>query len=246
MIIIEPEIFNVFPEIKCGFSTKTDPEALPPYYFNLSASVGDDPAAVMARKERFYNWFGITSSDVATQYQVHEDTITYVTKPGLSPSSDALVTDVTGLGLVVSSADCLPVFIYDKKNHVIAGIHSGWKSSEKRIVRKALEFLQDKWNSHPDDLYIYFGPSISGEVYEVGPEVAQKFPSKYLIPKKEKFLLNIPLFNLDILTSFGIPDKNIQVSRLCSYSSKKLLHSYRRDGQVSGRAVGMILMKEKN
>lgn len=246
MIIIEPEIFNQFPEIKCGFSTKPDQEARPPYFFNLSASVGDDPAAVVARKEQFYNWFGLTSSDVATQYQVHEDTVTLVTKPGLYPSSDALVTDVTGLGLVVSSADCLPVFVYDRKNRVIAGIHSGWKSSEKKIVRKAIQFMEEKWNSHPDNLYVYFGPSISGKVYEVGPEVAEKFPSKYLTPVKEKFLLNIPLFNYDILSSFGIPSRNIQVSRLCSLTNERLLHSYRRAGQVSGRAVGLIVMKEKS
>lgn len=246
MIIIEPEIFNQFPEIKCGFSTKSDTETVPPFHFNLSASVGDDPDAVLARKERFYKWFGLTPSDVATQHQVHEDSVTFVTKPGLFPLSDALVTDVSGLGLVVSSADCLPVFVYDKKNMVIAGIHSGWKSSEKKIVRKTIQFLEEKWNSHPDNLYVYFGPSISGEVYEVGPEVAEKFPSKYIIPLKEKFLLNIPLLNFDFLTSYGIPEKNIQVSRLCTFNNRKLLHSYRREGPISGRAVGLIMMKVKN
>lgn len=245
MIIIEPEIFNQFPEIKCGFSTKSDQDALPPYHFNLSGSVEDDPKAVLGRKERFYNFFGLTPSDVATQHQVHEDSVTVVKRPGLYPSSDALVTEVAALGLVISSADCLPVFIYDKKNRVIAGIHSGWRSSEKRIVRKTIDLLVQKWNSHPDHLFAYFGPSVSAEVYEVGAEVAERFPSKYFIPVKEKFYLNIPLFNFDILTSYGVPEKNIQVSRLCSYSNQKLLHSYRRDGKVSGRAVGLIMMKDK-
>ena len=36
---------------------------------------------------------------------------------------------------------------------------------------------------------------------------------------------------------------NIQVSKLCSYEYSNLLHSYRREGEKSGRAIGVIALK---
>ncbi|MEK6553401.1 MAG: laccase domain-containing protein, partial [Bacteroidota bacterium] len=48
----------------------------------------------------------------------------------------------------------------------------------------------------------------------------------------------------DELLNFGIQESNIEISSLCSYE-EKYLHSYRRDGKNSGRALGVIAMKEK-
>jgi len=47
-----------------------------------------------------------------------------------------------------------------------------------------------------------------------------------------------------MLISEGVKEKNIQVSKLCSYEYANLLHSYRRDGIKSGRALGVIAIKE--
>jgi copper oxidase (laccase) domain-containing protein len=47
------------------------------------------------------------------------------------------------------------------------------------------------------------------------------------------------------MLKFGLLKKNVQVSSLCSYEMRDLLHSYRRDGEISGRAFGIIAMKNK-
>lgn len=242
MIIIEPEIFNPFLQLKCGFASKVDSAAGAPYHFNLSYSVGDEKEKVDANRRKFYSHFSLSPDQVATQNQTHSANVTIVEKPGNYPDSDALITKEKNLGLVVSSADCLPVFIYDFTQNIIAAVHSGWRGTQQRILSAVLETLFTNYSSHPDNLYTYFGPSISASVYEVGPEVAEQFPKKYSVKRKEKYLLNIPLVNYDILRGAGIPDENIQISKHCTYTDFHFLHSYRKGGKVSGRALGLITM----
>jgi len=93
---------------------------------------------------------------------------------------------------------------------------------------------------------VYIGPSISQRNYEVGVEVAQLFDPKYSIKKGNKFLLDVRKVNYDMLINFGIPQNQIEVSDLCTFEAKDLLHSYRRDGNKSGRCYGVIAFKEES
>lgn len=243
MLILKSFLFEKFPEIIFGFSTKIGENKKPPYYFNLSLSVGDEEKIVNKNRENFFNKLGLKSENVAFQKQVHGNEISFVTKGGISGESDALITDKRNLGLAISTADCVPVFIFDKKNKIIAGVHSGWRGTEKKILVKVLNKFKNDFNSSSDNLIVYIGPSISQKNYEVGEEVAEKFDKKYLIPKSGKYLLNVAGINYDFLLDFGVPKENIQISSLCSFDAKNLLHSYRRDGIKSGRALGVIAMK---
>jgi YfiH family protein len=155
---------------------------------------------------------------------------------------DALLTKKKGIGLAVSSADCAPIFIYDKINKVIAGIHSGWKGTSQKIVKETLITLRENFNCNPHNLIVYVGPSISQKNYEVGKEFQNIFDIKYLLPQNGKFKLDVKQANYDMLVNFGIPESQIEVSNLCSFQ-EEYLHSYRRDGLKSGRAFGIIALK---
>jgi copper oxidase (laccase) domain-containing protein len=63
--------------------------------------------------------------------------------------------------------------------------------------------------------------------------------------KETKFYLDLAGANYKMLIDEGVKKVNIQVSALCSYEYENLLHSYRRDGNKSGRALGIIAMKDK-
>jgi YfiH family protein len=245
MEVLKSRIFSGFPEITFGFSTKIGLNRGAPYFFNMSLTGSDNKEIVIENRTAFFNYLGLKYDEVVLQRQIHSDIITYVKKGGEIGESDALITDKFDIGLAVSSADCTPVFIYDKKNKVIAGIHSGWKGTEKKIIQKTLTGLINEFNSSPENLFVYMGPSISQKNYEVGPEVAEGFNNKYFIPKGDKFLLDVPSANYDMLIEAGIPEKNIEKSDLCTYEMKDLLQSYRRDGLFSGRALGIIVMKDK-
>jgi YfiH family protein len=244
LFVIKPYIFNRFPEIVCGFSTKIGLNRTAPYYFNLSLSVGDDERIVNENREAFFNYFGLTSVQIAFQKQVHSDIITPVEKAGVCGESDAMITDQINLGLVISAADCTSVYIYDYKKKVIAAIHSGWRGTKEQIVLKTLHKLFSDYRCEPENMFVYIGPSISQANYEVGKEVAEQFDRKYLKLNNNKFFLDVAGANHDMLINNGVPKANIQKSILCTYEFGELLHSYRRDGIKSGRSFGLIALKD--
>lgn len=250
MVIIKSSLLEQYEELIFGFSTKISVERNPPFYFNLSTSVGDDEKIVKENRKLFFSELGLNPENIALQKQVHGDEINYVTEGGTHDESDALITDKKNIGLGISTADCTPIFIFDKKNKVIAAVHSGWRGTEKKILLKVLNKLKEDFNSTAENIVVYIDPAICQKNYEVGQEVAEKFKEKYLIPKvrkdsfgREKFLLDIPRINYDILINFNIPKENIQLSSFCTFEMKYLLHSYRRDGLLSGRALGIIAMR---
>jgi polyphenol oxidase len=245
MLIVKPFIFKQYPEIVYGFSTKIGPNANPPYYFNLSNSVGDNKEIVDLSRESFFYKLGLNENKISYQKQVHEDYIREVNVSGNCGESDALITTSKNLGLAISSADCPAIFIYDPVKKNIAAVHSGWRGTEKKIVQKTIIKLKDEFSSDPQDLICYIGPSISQKNYEVGEEVAHKFDDEFILKKEDKFYLDVAGVSYKMMIAEGVKKINIQVSKLCSFEYESLLHSYRRDGQKSGRALGVIAMKEK-
>ena len=244
MIIVRPFIYEPYPDIVCGFSTKVGSSSIPPFYFNMSYSVGDKKENVDNNRKIFFADLGLNREKVSYQKQVHEDTIKEVNTFGNCGESDALITTKKNLALVISSADCPAILIYDPKNKIIAAVHSGWRGTEKKILQKTIAKLKKKFNSNPEDLVIYLGPSISQTNYEVGEEVAKKFDSGFILKKENKFYLDLKAANKKMILDEGVKVQNIQISELCSYEYENLLHSYRRDGVKSGRALGVIAMKE--
>lgn len=246
MIIIKPSVFQDYPEILFGFSTKIGNGKISPYHFNLSLSVDDNIDAVWQNREMFFSFVGLNISDIVFQKQMHGDTVTIANEPGLIGESDAVITAKQGLGLAVSVADCTPIFLFDKDKKAIGAVHSGWRSTEKKILLKTLQKMNDVFGSDPADIITYLGPSISQKNYEVGKEVASLFDDGYIKKKNKKLYLDVAQANYDILVKFGIRKENIQVSSLCTYERADLLHSYRREGQRSGRAYGVIALKKDN
>ncbi|MDP2365158.1 MAG: peptidoglycan editing factor PgeF [Ignavibacteria bacterium] len=243
MHILKPYIFQSYPEIIFGFSSRVSSQTKPPYYFNLSYSVGDDESIVDNNRKEFFKALGLTIENVGYQRQIHSDIIKVIGCGGDNGESDALITDKKNLGLAITVADCTNIFIYDKKSKVIAAVHSGWRGTEQKILNKTLEKLKKNFSSTPESLFIYIGASISQANYEVGSEVAEKFDSKFVSRINEKLYLDVSGINYQMLLDFGVPKNQIQKSELCTYEFKNLLHSYRRDSSDSGRSIGVIAIK---
>jgi polyphenol oxidase len=246
MEIIKSKIFEQFPDLIFGISTKIGLGRQAPFYFNNSLTVGDDERTVWENRDYFFNQIGLKRNQVALQLQIHSDIVTIVNTPAFIGESDAMITDKKMVGLAISTADCTPIFIYDKEKKVVAGVHSGWRGTAKRILEKALLSLKQNYMCNPKDLYVYIGPCISQKNYEVGEEVARFFDPKYLIKSEEKkYLLDVKKANYDILIKHHVPEEQIEISPICSFTEGNM-HSFRRDKENSGRSLGVIAMKEIN
>lgn len=242
MFIGKPKIFSQFPNVLFGLSQKVPLAHDDKYNFNMSKSIGDNEDNVIGNREMFFNSLGLSANNVVIQKQIHGDTINVVDKFKVNLEGDALITKTNNLGLAISTADCTNIYLYDSKENIIAAVHSGWMGTEKRILEKTLQTLCNNFNVNPQNLFVYFGPSICQDNYEVGIDFHSKFDDKYLTKKGEKFLLDLKKANKDILTNNGVPESQIEISDICSFENTNF-HSYRRDKTRSGRALGVIALK---
>ncbi len=244
MKIIESKILKRFSHIHFGFSTKIGLGREAPYHFNISKSVGDDEDAVESNRHAFASALKIDPQRVVYQKQIHSDIVKVVDDPGTAGECDAMITDKKNLFLAATSADCPTIYMYDRSKNIIAAVHSGWRGTAKKITGKTVEQLKIEFKSDPVDLFVYMAPAICQSNYEVGEEVINQFDSRYVKKVNDKLYLDLISANYDMLSEHGVPEENIEVSQMCSFQETDLLHSYRREGEKSGRAFGIIGMKE--
>lgn len=169
-------------------------------------------------------------------------------RPGDLGEGDALISNTTGLALVIRTADCVPVLMADTRNRVVAAVHAGWRGTVKAIVPAAIQRMAQLYGTRSEDLVIAIGPAIGGCCYQVGRDVAVQFSS--LFPERDD--LNGPT-KVDLseatvrqVTREGCPMthvRQIDSSGLCTRCSEDLFHSYRRDGDLAGRMFSWIRIR---
>jgi len=223
-------------------STKPGGSNLPPFYNNLSYKVGDNENTVSSNRHKFFSSLNIDEKNLAVPKQVHSLNVRIIETPGSYPETDALITNKKNLFLSVSIADCYPVLIYDKSKHIIAAVHSGWRGTQKVILTHTLNKMFEQFECFPDDLFIFIGPGISKNNFEVGEEVALLFEEKYRHSKNGKYFIDLRENLADQLSFFHIPAGNIEFNPMCSFDETDYLHSYRRDKENSGRMLAVIGM----
>ena len=76
--------------------------------------------------------------------QVHGDKAVHTSPHSIdfSKEADAHYTGEKNLGLAISTADCIPVMIYNENPMWISGIHAGWRGVLNKIVPKTIEALK--------------------------------------------------------------------------------------------------------
>jgi len=94
-------------------------------------------------------------------------------------STDALATDVSGQGVVTYHADCFPLLFADRGRGVVAGGHAGWRGALAGVATQTVQALHLAYGSEPDELDVLIGPGICARCYQVGAEVADRFPARY-------------------------------------------------------------------
>lgn len=237
-LIYEPRIFKRFQGVRAAMTLRGSADN--PYGFNMSLSVGDDEDCVRENRRRLAVRLGFQPERLATQMQVHGDTIGMV-KEGYSPcQSDALIAAEPGWLLGVSVADCIPVLMYDAGREVIAGVHSGWRGTARNISGATIARLEKEFGTRPEDLFIYAGASAGQCCYEVGEDVASAFnPHHSRVLGQGKYLFDNKGAVLEQLLEAGVPSAQIELDVRCTICDPAL-HSYRRDGARSGRMFGVI------
>ena len=151
---------------------------------------------------------------------------------------DALVTDVPGILLCIWTADCLPLFLYDKGKHVAAIAHCGWRGTFGGIVSNTIAVMVERFGSDPAQIIAGFGPGICGNCYVVSEDLYEAFSRRFppdeiehlFLPQpNEKYLLDLRMAIKFELCRAGIRPEEIHDTEICSYESDTYA-SHRKNG----------------
>lgn len=221
--------------------------------FNLGEYCGDSADAVAQNRRSLARLLSV--DEILVPYQTHKDKICIIDEEFLSMRDDerknclsgvdALITCQRNICIGITTADCVPVLLFDPQNNVLAAVHAGWRSTADSIVQKVVGLMISRFGSNPANLFAGIGPSISVQKFEVGDEVGDVFKGKGFdlvsisCRNEETGKLHIDLkeANKYQLLDVGILPENIEVSRFCTYSDTDKFFSARRQGIHSGRML---------
>ena len=214
--------------------------------FNINNYCGDETSHIVENRRSLAAVLGINDSHIIMPHQVHGTEVRRIDGPQqeVIEGVDAVMTDVPQLCIGVSTADCIPILLYDETHHAVCAVHAGWRGTVKRIVHAAIHAMHATYGTEPFQLKAVIGPGISLESFEVGDEVYQQFADAgfnigQIARKYSKWHINLPLCNRLQLEEWGV--KDIYMSGICTYQQYKDYFSARRLGVNSGRIFTGIM-----
>ena len=239
--------------------------------FNMGLHVGDTPDAVAENRKRLAQVLGVDSHRLTCGEQVHGVGVTRVTEELVSrgafswddsiPDSDAIHTNLVNVPLLLLVADCVPVLIYDAVHHAVAVVHAGWRGAIAHIVERTIDSMHEAYGTLSGDCYLFIGPSIGADSFEVSEEIAEQFRQDMHalgLSQVDEVVCYIqrvgqptPTPHVDLkgyivacVVQKGVPLKQVAVSSTDTMTTDGC-YSYRRDQGRTGRMAMFAVLREQ-
>jgi YfiH family protein len=206
-----------------------------------TAPAGDpSPTTFLARE--FVRALGFPDLPLVRATQVHGGravTIEQRPAPGETVDAgecDALVTRLAGVGLVVQTADCVPVLL--AASDAIGAVHAGWRGAAANVAGIAARAFR-RSTEDPESVHAWLGPAIGACCYEVGGEVAAQFAGDFVRASCDgRYRLDLPSVVRSQLEAAGIP--NVVSGASCTMCGGERYASFRRDRERAGRMIALV------
>lgn len=193
----------------------------------------------------------VQATDLVYPHQTHTDCIAVIDERMLAMKAedrkaqlegiDAVISDKPGVAIGISTADCIPVLVYDPEHHIAAAIHAGWKGTVKRIVEKTMAEMHRVYATDAFLCTAAIGPGISQDSFEVGQEVVDTFATagfameRYTVMMPDMHGANIEKPHIDLkeinrqqLINAGVKASNIIISPIDTFTDLRF-YSARRE-----------------
>lgn len=245
--------------VRHGFSTRLGGVSPAPWdSLNLGISRGDSDENVWENYRRFCAAVGVAPESTVFTQQTHSENIRQVTgqdagKGLLHPRDytdvDALITDCPGLSLVVFSADCGTILLFDPVHRAIGAVHAGWRGTAAGIAAKTALKMHDAFGTEPANLLCALGPSIGPCCFETDGDVpaamhgalgAQADP--FMTRRGKKWHIDLKGINAHWLQSLGVT--SIDVCPHCTACRQELYWSHRKVGNARGAQIALLALEE--
>jgi len=192
-------------------------------------------------REGFFKALGLGGRQVLAVKQVHSRTVlraeTAADIKGME--GDGIVAGRGPLLVSVTVADCMPIFLFDRKSGAFGLLHSGWKGTG--ILRDGIELLEKGFGAERRGIVVVLGPSIGSCCYEVDEGRYGVFKGLWgetAVSKREgKYYLDLRAANLGLAQRLGL--QHVIDLPVCTSCTKEL-SSFRRDGDGFNRMIALL------
>ena len=231
-----------FPELVHAVFTRRGGVSPPPFdTLNTSFSTGDQEQTVKANLEIIMRALGATR--LVFMNQVHGTDILVLRSPlpEQPVPSDAIITDLRDVAIMVKQADCQAVILYDPVKGVLANVHCGWRGNTHDFLAAVLSRMKAEFGTQPSDLRAAIGPSLGpccGEFVthkNIFPEVF----NRYMVRKNYFDLWEISRWQL---AEAGLKEEHIETAGICTRCRTDLFFSYRAE-KVTGRFATVAMLR---
>jgi YfiH family protein len=232
---------------------------------NLGRRGDDDPAAVATNRERVASLLSEPATHLTFGRQVHSARVSVVTavdRGRAFDDTDALITNAADTPLVILTADCAAVFLFDPVHHAIGVAHAGWRGTVARIAGATVSAMRETFGSLPVDLHAAVGPCIGPCCYEVGenvieaaqetfagdtgdvliePDMASAGSFRASVNEDRKHF-DLWRANERVLMDAGVAESRIEIAGLCTACRTDLFYSHRAENGSTGRFGALAML----
>lgn len=225
---------------------------------NLGFHTTDQPAHVRQNRDRFAQALALPAETLACVRFVHGDDIvdidaqtplgTYLHPEADLVEADGLATNVPGIGLFVTYADCAPLLFFDPVGQSIAAVHAGWRGVAKGLPAKAVHHLVSHYGAQAQEILVAVGPLIGPREFEVGPEVRGAFKDQtanwqqlFQAGAGDRSYLDLATAISWQLQGAGVLADHIDLCPWSTAGRPELFFSYRRSGPDHFGVMGALI-----
>ena len=223
---------------------------------NIGMNRGDEPERVVENFRILGRALGFAPEETVLTHQIHTDLVRVVTKADHRsldhrdyPECDGLVTNDPGTALVIFTADCTPILLYDPVTGAVGACHAGWRGTALDIAGKTVRKMVEAFGCEPKDIRAAIGPNLGACCFQTDGDVPQAMieafgpeAEKWIRPENEKFYVNLKEINAHALGRAGVA--RIEVSPECTLCSHDRYWSHRYTKGVRGSQGAIICCKE--
>ena len=222
---------------------------------NIALHRGDLDEIVKQNYEILADALGFDLGSLVLTRQTHSDIVRVVTKNdarGIDhrnyPESDALITNDAGCALVVFTADCTPILLFDQITGAVGAVHAGWRGTAADIAGKTVRTMVVEFGCHPENIRAAIGPNIGYCCFETDRDVPEAIiqtfgneAEQFIRKEGEKYRVDLKAVNALALRRAGV--ENIEISDACTMCDPDRFWSHRITGAARGSQGAVIVCK---
>lgn len=216
-----------------------------------------DPAENVEENYRILSQnLGFDRKSMVLTRQVHGDAVRVVTKKDAMgpdhrnyPECDGLITNDPGTALVIFTADCTPILLWDPKTGAVGACHAGWRGTALDIAGKTVGKMMAEFGCDPRDIRAAIGPNLDQCCFETDADVPQAMLAAFgeavegfIRRAGDKYYVNLKEINAYALRRAGVI--HTQISRECTMCSHQRYWSHRYTRGIRGSQGAIIVCKE--